>query len=206
MYDAILNNFLLQETAKLSQPVLDFVDNSVVIYDTGVDAVLDEQIGNAYRQAVEAIDQWMRMLVAFDSIENDGNVFGVTLELPNGTHEYECKSSVLGVVIDTYSLPMVHTPIGDMDYFIYRCIVDIKDNPVMLFYKAMQKQIHRVHVLITLDPDGYNDDLITSAILEMCGICDPLNVCRLDSCLTHIDEFFAAHGFHEGYAGQEGEL
>lgn len=204
MYDAILKKFLLQETAKLSQPVLDFVDNSVVIYDTGVDAVLDEQIGNAYRQAVEAIDQWMRMVVAFDVIENGGNVSGISLELPDGTHEYVCNSPVSGVVIDTYSLPMVHTPIGDMDYFIYRCIVDIKDNPVMLFYKAMQKQIHRVHVLITLDPDGYNDDLITSAILEMCGICDPLNVCRLDSCLTHIDEFFAAHGFHEGYAGQEG--
>lgn len=199
MYDAILNNFLLQETAKLSQPVLDFVDNSVVIYDTGVDAVLDEQIGNAYRQAVEAIDQWMRMLVAFDSIENDGNVFGVTLELPNGTHEYECKSSVLGVVTDTKSLPMIHTPIGDVDYFIYRCIVDITENPVMLFYKAMQEQIHRVHVLITLDPDGYNDDLITPAILELCGIHDPLDICRLDSCLTHIDEFFDAHGFHEGW-------
>ena len=198
MYDAILNNFLLQETAKLSQPVLDFVDNSVVIYDTGVDAVLDEQIGNAYRQAVEAIDQWMRMLVAFDSIENDGNVFGVTLELPNGTHEYECKSSVSGVVRDGTSLPVVHTPIGDFNYFIYRCIVDIPDNPVMLFYKAMQEQIHRVHVLITLDPDGYNDDLITPAILELCGIHDPLDICRLDSCLTHIDEFFDAHVFMKG--------
>lgn len=179
--------------------MLDFVDNSVVIYDTGVDAVLDEQIGNAYRQAVEAIDQWMRMLVAFDSIENDGNVFGVTLELPNGTHEYECKSSVSGVVRDGTSLPVVHTPIGDFNYFVYRCIVDIPDNPVMLFYKAMQEQIHRVHVLITLDPDGYNDDLITPAILELCGIHDPLDICRLDSCLTHIDEFFDAHGFHEGW-------
>ena len=197
MYDAILNKFLLQETAKLSQPVLDFVDNSVVIYDTGVDAVLDEQIGNAYRQAVSAIDQWMRMLVAFDAIENGGNVFGVTLELPDGTHEYVCHSSVLGVVTDTKSLPIIHTPIGDMDYFIYRCIVDIPDNPVMLFYKAMQEQLHRVHVLITLDPDGYNDDLITPAILELCGIHDPLDICRLDSCLTHIDEFFDAHGFHE---------
>lgn len=204
MYDAILNNFLLQETAKLSQPVLDFVDNSVVIYDTGVDAVLDEQIGNAYRQAVEAIDQWMRMLVAFDAIENGGNVSGISLELPDGTHEYVCNSSVSGVVTDTYSLPLVRTPIGDLDYFCYRAIVDIPNNPVLLFYKAMQKQINRVHNLITLDPDGYNDDLITPAILEMCGICDPLNVCRLDSCLTHIDEFFAAHGFHEGYAGQEG--
>lgn len=202
MYDAILNKFLLQETAKLSQPVLDFVDNSVVIYDTGVDAVLDEQIGNAYRQAVLAIDHWMRMLVAFDAIENGGNVSGISLELPDGTHNYSCNSSVSGVVTDTYSQPLVHTPIGDMDYFTYRCIVDIKDNPVMLFYKAMQKQINRVHNLITLDPDGYRDDLITPAILEMCGICDPLNVCRLDSCLTHIDEFFEAHGFHEGQGGR----
>ena len=199
MYDANLTNYLMQETAKLSQPVLDFVDNSIVTYDTGADPALDEQIRDAYRQAVLAIDQWMRMLVAFDAIENGGNVSGISLELPDGTHNYSCNSSVSGVVTYAYSQPLVHTPIGDMDYFTYRCIVDIKDNPVMLFYKAMQEQIHRVHVLITLDPDGYNDDLITPAILELCGIHDPLDICRLDSCLTHIDEFFDAHGFHEGW-------
>ena len=106
--------------------------------------------------------------------------------------------SVSGVVREGTSLPVVHTPIGDFNYFIYRCIVDIPDNPVMLFYKAMQEQIHRVHVLITLNPDGYNDDLITPAILELCGIHDPLDICRLDSCLTHIDEFFDAHVFMKG--------
>ena len=40
MYDANLTNYLMQETAKLSQPVLDFVDNSIVTYDTGADPAL----------------------------------------------------------------------------------------------------------------------------------------------------------------------
>ena len=196
MFSQTLQQFLIEETAKLSRPVLDFVDNSIVTYDTGVDPVLDEKIRDAYMLAVEAIDSWMRMVVAFDAIENGADVYAISLELPDGTHMYQCIS---GVDFTSGRLPVVHTPIGDMDYFIYRCIVDIKDNPVMLFYKAMQKQINRVHNLITLDPDGYNDDLITPAILELCGIHDPLDICRLDSCLRHIDEFFDAHGFHEGW-------
>lgn len=199
MYNKILEQFLIEETAKLSRPVLDFVDNSIVTYDTGADPVLDEKIKDAYMLAVEAIDSWMRMVVAFDAVENGSDVYSISLELPDGMHMYQCVS---GVDYAPHRLPVVHTPIGDLDYFCYRAIVDIKDNPVMLFYKAIQKQIQRVHTLITLDPDGYNDDLITSAILEMCGICDPLNVCRLDSCLTHIDDFFDAHGFHEGQGGR----
>lgn len=199
MFNQNLQQFLIEETAKLSRPVLDFVDNSIVTYDTGVDPVLDEQIRDAYMLVVEAIDSWMRMVVAFDAVENGSDVYSISLELPDGMHMYQCIS---GVDFTSSRLPVVHTPIGDLDYFCYRAIVDIKDNPVLLFYKAMQKQINRVHNLITLDPDGYNDDLITSAILDLCGICDPLNVCRLDSCLTHIDEFFEAHGFHEGQGGR----
>lgn len=48
MFSQTLQQFLIEETAKLSRPVLDFVDNSIVTYDTGVDPVLDEKIRDAY--------------------------------------------------------------------------------------------------------------------------------------------------------------
>lgn len=65
----------------------------------------------------------------------------------------------------------------------------------------MQEQIHRVHILITFKSEDGSDDLITPVLLEGCGICDSLNICRLDSCLTHIDEFFESHGLHETFQG-----
>ena len=199
MYYKELERIIAQKTADLAEPVRDFIDNCVCIYDTGVDDAHDFNCWVAYKKAIEAIDKWMSLVVGADLVEYTENMICASLELPDGKHEYYNELSVSGVVRDGTSLPVVHTPIGDFNYFIYRCIVDIPDNPVMLFYKAMQEQIHRVHVLITLDPDGYNDDLITPAILELCGIHDPLDICRLDSCLTHIDEFFDAHGFHEGW-------
>ena len=79
MFSQTLQQFLIEETAKLSRPVLDFVDNSIVTYDTGTDPALDEQIRNAYMLAVEAIDSWMRMVVAFDAVENGSDVYSISL-------------------------------------------------------------------------------------------------------------------------------
>ena len=88
MFSQTLQQFLIEETAKLSRPVLDFVDNSIVTYDTGVDPVLDEKIRDAYMLAVEAIDSWMRMVVACDAVENGSDVYSISLELPDGMHMY----------------------------------------------------------------------------------------------------------------------
>lgn len=202
MFYSQLESIVAQETAKLAKPVRDFIDNYVPIYDTGADEDHDFQCWRAYEKATEAIDKWMSLVIRVGAIEYDKNYGYAALELPDGIHEYSSEVCVSGVLFNNNSLGMVHTPIGDFDYFIYRCIVDIPDNPVMLFYKAMQEQIHRTHILIEMNPEsGGMDDLITPTLLESCGICDSLNICRLDSCLTHIDEFFEAHGFHENFQG-----
>ena len=57
-----------------------------------------------------------------------------------------------------------------------------------------------VHAKVDKSEDD-SDDLITPVLLEGCGICDSLNICRLDSCLTHIDGFFESHGLHETVQG-----
>lgn len=201
MYYGQLESIVAQETAKLAEPVRDFIDNYVPIYDTDEDEVNDFHCWGAYTKAVEAVDKWMALVVCANLVEYTDRTAYASLELPDGKHEYYNELSVSGVDINSPFLPVIRTPIGEMNYFIYRCIVDIPDNPVVLFYKAMQEQIRRVHNLITLTPEGYDDDLITPAILELCGIHDSLNICRLDSCLTHVDEFFDAHGIHEGWWG-----
>lgn len=201
MFYSQLESIVAQETAKLAEPVRDFIDNYVPIYDTGADEVNDFHCLEAYQKATEALDKWMSLVTKIDAIEYNENQVYAALELPDGVHEYTGEVAVSGVLCNNNFMQILRTPIGSMNYFVYRCIVDIPDNPVMLFYKAMQEQIHRVHVLITLAPEGYNDDLITKAILDVCGIHDPLDICRLDSCLAHIDEFFEAHGYHETFQG-----
>ena len=138
MYYKELERIIAQKTADLAEPVRDFIDNCVCIYDTGVDDAHDFNCWVAYKKAIEAIDKWMSLVVGADLVEYTENMICVSLELPDGKHEYYNELSVSGVVREGTSLPVVHTPIGDFNYFISRCIVDIPDNPVMLFYKAMQ--------------------------------------------------------------------
>lgn len=118
----------------------------------------------------------------------------------------------------------MHTPIGTMDYFVYRCIVDIPNNPVQIFYRWVKEQCSLAHILIQLSPDGYvpeevrqkfdagesiinwdssdaegfSDDILNESILEMAGIQDPLNLHKLDTCVEHIEEFIKQYKGVEG--------
>lgn len=204
-----LRSIILSETAKLAEPVRDFIKNNKPVYVTGSsDEACDRELRGAYKKATKAVDDWMELLVRMDAVESGAASINASLTMPDGDHKY--FSNVCRSVPDTVEpLPFefdsendvygFFTPIGQMDYFIYRCIVDIDGNPVMLFYKYLKSQIDGIRKIIVSDPDNYEDDIITSAILEMCGIQDPLGIHRLDACLTHIEEFFDAHGKHYSF-------
>lgn len=151
MYYEGLQRILNAKTSDLVAIVRDFTENCVPVYDTGVDEDNEERCLDAYIKAVWAIDRWMNMIVAMDSIQHGGGDVSVSLKFPDGIHLYSCNTTRLsGVDTHEEALPTFETPIGEMDYMVYRCIVDNEDNPVMLFYKALQKHIHRMHILIML--------------------------------------------------------
>ena len=88
MYYKDLERTIAQKTADLAEPVRDFVDNYVPNYDTGIDEANDYNCWVAYNKAIDAIDKWMSLVVGADLVEYTENMICVSLELPDGKHEY----------------------------------------------------------------------------------------------------------------------
>ena len=222
-----LESFLYDKTAELSQELQEIIDSIVPIYNTGADAVMDASLGDAFGHISFIIDDWMKLVLMMEMLEYGKDSADAYLIMPFDTVEYRVEYNVSGVVSANNSLSQFSTPIGKMDYFVYRCICDITNNPVQLFYRWIKEQCKLAHTLIQLSPDGFvpqevrdrfeagesfinwdsseaegfEDDILNDSILDLAGISDPLNLCSLDTCVSHIDEFFSAYGYHEGYEG-----
>lgn len=224
MYYKQLEGFLRDKTAELSQQLQEFIGDIVPIYNTGADMTMDTALMDAYRHITSIVDSWCKLVLQMELLEYDNISADVSLLMPDNMHNICVECGFSGVVVNNYHFYNIHTPIGDMDYFVYRCIVDIPNNPVQIFYRWVKEQCTLAHVLIQLSPDGYvpeevrqkfdagesiidwdgsdaegfSDDILNESILEMAGIQDPLNLCSLDTCVQHIEEFF------EQYKGVEG--
>lgn len=224
MYYKQLEGFLQNKTAELSQQLQEIIGDIVPIYNTGTDIAMDTALMDAYRHISSKVDAWLKIVLQMELLEYDNISADVSLVMPDNTHNICVECGFSGVVVNSYHFYNIHTPIGDMDYFVYRCIVDIPNNPVQIFYRWVKEQCSLAHVLIQLSPDGFvpeevrqkfdagesiinwdssdaegfSDDILNASILELAGISDPLNLCSLDTCVEHIEEFF------EQYKGVEG--
>ncbi len=224
MFYKNLESFLYDKTAELSQQMQEIIGDIVPIYNTGVDIAMDTVLMDAYRHIISIVDSWCRLVLQMELLEYDNIAADVSLVVPYESHNVFVECTLSRVVTNNYHFYNIHTPIGDMDYFVYRCIVDIPNNPVQIFYRWVKEQCSLAHVLIQLSPDGFvpeevrqkfdagetlinwdsseaegfSDDILNASILEMAGIQDPLNLCSLDTCVQHIEEFF------EQYKGVEG--
>lgn len=224
MYYKQLEGFLRDKTAELSQQMQEIIGDIVPIYNTGTDIAMDNALMDAYRHITSIVDSWCKLVLQMELLEYDNISADVSLLMPDDMHNICVECAFSGVVTNNYHFYNIHTPIGDMDYFVYRCIVDIPNNPVQIFYRWVKEQCSLAHILIQLSPDGYvpeevrqkfdggesiidwdgsdaegfSDDILNESILEMAGIQDPLNLHKLDACVEHIQEFF------EQYKGVEG--
>jgi hypothetical protein len=197
--DEVLKAIIAEKTDELTKPVVDFI-NFEPIYNTPQDAIKDLECNAAYLKAVYAIDEWMLRAMKVYSLGHDINSLYMMLQFPDGNRKYALEASVNGVVIHQ-SAKTFNTTIGVLNYFMYRCITDIKDNPVKLFYKAMNEQIKEVQVKIALNQDKSdpNDTAPTESNLKECGINDPLGICRMARWLKGIEQFFE----EDMYAGED---
>lgn len=224
MFYKNLESFLYDKTAELSQQLQEIIGDIVPIYNTGIDIAMDTVLMDAYRHIISIVDSWCKLVLQMELLEYDNSSADVSLVTPYDLHNICVECTLSGVVTNNYHFYIIHTPIGDMDYFVYRCIVDIPNNPVQIFYRWVKDQCSLAHVLIQLSPDGFvpeevrqkfdagesiinwdgsdaegfSDDILNASILEMAGIQDSLNLCSLDTCVEHIEEFF------EQYKGVEG--
>lgn len=224
MYNKNLEAYLRAKTTEISARMQKSIDAIVPVYNTNPNVEVDEAIVNEFNHIVFAIYDWMRLVLNMELLEYDKDYVRATLILPYYTTEYSVEYNVSGEKVGDDVDNQFSTPIGKIDYFVYRAICDIPNNPVQVFYKWVKQQCELAHILISLSPEGYvpqevrdrfnagetvinwdgsdaegfPDDILNDAILELAGVHDPLNLCSLDSCVSHIDEFFDSYGFHEG--------
>ncbi|MFW5670524.1 MAG: hypothetical protein ACOCM4_15085 [Acetivibrio ethanolgignens] len=224
MYYKQLEGFLRDKTAELSQQMQEIIGDIVPIYNTGTDIAMDTALMDAYRHITSIVDSWCKLVLQMELLEYDNISADVSLLMPDDMHNICVECAFSGVVTNNYHFYNIHTPIGDMDYFVYRCIVDIPNNPVQIFYRWVKEQCFLAHILIQLSPDGFvpeevrqkfdagesiinwdgsdaegfSDDILNASILEMAGIQDPLNLCSLDTCVQHLGEFFKQYKGVEG--------
>ena len=225
MFNKTLEAHLRAKTADLSVKMMDIIGGIVPVYNSGDDAVINASLEDAFGHISFIIDDWMKLVLMMEMLEYGKDSADASLIMPFDTIEYRVEYNVSGVVAENNISKQFYTPVGKMDYFVYRCICDIADNPVQIFYRWIKEQCKLAHTLIQLSPDGFvpqevrdrfeagesfinwdsseaegfADDILNDAILDLAGISDPLNLCSLDTCVSHIDEFFSAYGFHEGY-------
>lgn len=219
-----LEGFLRAQTAELSQKLTELIGDIVPVYNTEVDENMDASLKDAYSHISSIIDSWIKLVLQMQALENNSDTASASLTMPDGTHEYKLIATVWGVPSHEQKQNIIPTHIGIMDYFMYRCICDIPNNPVQIFYSWIKKECDLAHALVTLSPDGYvpedvknrldageqfinwdsseaegfDDDVLNPLLLSLAGINDPLNLCSLDACVSHIEEFFDSFGFHEG--------
>ena len=87
---------------------------------------------------------------------------------------------------------MLQTPIGELDWFTMRMVIDVPVNPVKELYGFFEDLIHQMHNIIIMPTHRDSDDnLLSEEILEEEGITDVLGVHSFDSMWYSLrDEFF----------------
>lgn len=227
MFNKTLEAHLRAKTAEYSAEMQEIIGGIVPVYNSGDDAVINASLEDAYTHISSSLDSFMKLVLQMEMLEYGNDVVYASLLMPDGEHNYLVEANASGVVAENNISKQFYTPVGKMNYFVYRCICDIADNPVQIFYKWVKQQCDLAHILISLSPEGYvpqevrdrfeagetvinwdgadaegfPDDILNEGILDLAGISDPLNLCSLDTCVSHIDEFFSAYGYHEGYEG-----
>lgn len=177
--------------------------DAVAVYEDSLDMENDTKVRENYEKAVEACRIWLRAVLAVEVASNRrSDIYTeAALFLPDRLLEVSIHTSELpfGGENNADAREILITPIGRVDYFVYRAILDIPINPVKVLYSYFNDLIHQIHIVMTmpLHSDG-QDDLLNKYIVEDEGITDVLGVHRYDSLWYSVDEFL-----NDQFAGNE---
>ncbi|MBQ8198946.1 MAG: hypothetical protein IJZ76_05930 [Lachnospiraceae bacterium] len=158
----------------------------------------DAEFLAGYMKAIDVTKTWLRAVLAAevvgDAREDTEAIVKLILpdrELEESIYVYTDMPPIKeGEYCDMPE--MLQTPIGEMDWFTYRMIVDVPVNPVKELYCYFADLIHQMHNIIIMPNhrDG-DDNLLSEEILEEEGIIDVLGVHSFDAMWYSLrDDFF----------------
>ncbi|MBO5031680.1 MAG: hypothetical protein J6D08_07315 [Lachnospiraceae bacterium] len=192
-----LLSYLITLGAETASTVKELTDGTVLaVYEGTPSAENNARVMENYEKALEACRVWLRAVLGVEAIDNHKADISaeVTLFLPDRLLEASIYTSELPFGGENKSIhtEKLTTPIGIMDYFTYRAILEVPNNPVQLLYRYFQDLIHQMHNITSMPfhCDG-QDDLLNKYIVEDEGISDVLGVHQYDSLWYNIDEFLS---------------
>ncbi len=219
-YHQQLQSALRAESRELSQPVRKFAGTEAV-YAGEEDGLLDAQCWEAYLDALDAVRRWLRIASLLDLSESLRTETHTLLYLPGEDLQVDvCVEAevcmpvrnVPGVLFPAQgagsevmrrqwerpacfhrgSYEGISTPIGRMDSFLYRCLVEVRENPVSLIYRHFARLLEKTRGM--LRAQGAPDGVMEEGLLADYGIHDVIGVYRLDSSLAGVDRFLDGRG------------
>lgn len=193
--EAQINIFLMALALDMTKIVKELTEgDAVAVYEGEHEIQNDLKLMARYEKAVEACRIWIRAVIGAEVISNRSDDISVEAELimPDRMIQASMYSTEFhyGEVSNGEVKEKLNTPIGKIDYYTYRAILDTPVNPVKELYKFFKDLIHQIHNILAmpLHLDGM-DDLLNKYVVADEGITDVLGVARYDSLWYNIEDF-----------------
>lgn len=189
-----LNKFAEEMSISCSQPVKDFIDGYVPVYEGNAGELADNQCKEAYANAVQGCKDWVRYIqIALLANDKKPSSQCATLYFPDRTVEVEVLDGNESI---NYTHPynnlqepeMITTPIGKMNYLTYHLILEVKDNPVQLLYRHLVKLRDNIHNILVMNGE-HLDVLEGDWLLDDYHIVDVIGVHKMDVMLGYVKSF-----------------
>lgn len=193
MIKSELKDYVAEQTKWYTRPVLDFTNEVAVdIGDAKEDVLIFGTAKLAYRDAVEAVEGWLRVIESAIILSSPRvKRLHCKLVLPNDEW-LEVNTNIECNQDDDSEDDILYTPIGTMSISMYRAIMEIPNNPVQRFYMHLQDCIHTIYEKIEIAHEGSSVSILSDYEIRRSCIVDALGVYKLDSLLYGVDEFFKA--------------
>lgn len=198
MWDKRMEDILGDEAVKYSEVVKKFTEgDALAVYESPCrDMDNDIKVRGLFDEAVEACGKWLRQVVTADIFDHTKKkIARVSLVVPDGS--ITINANVNYGVSDMFGAEeneVLHTPLGEMDYFTRLAIRTVPANPVKLLYTYFSDCINQMHHILCMPVKAEEcggDDFLDEVRLSLADIQDPLGLHRYDSLWSAgVDEFF----------------
>ena len=159
---------------------------NLAVYEGEPNAKNDAELLASYNKAVDACRIYLKAILAAEVVgETEKDISpDLSLILPDRRLEVAVYSSEspFGGGNNSDEVEKLHTPIGIMDFYTYRTIIDTPVNPIQELYGFFEDLIHQIHNIVVM-PNHQNgeDDVLSKYTVEGENIVDVLGVSKFDS-------------------------
>lgn len=185
-----LKSFLESEAERLSETMKQFEGTILVCERRYEKEIRDKGNGNFYG-AKNAMEGWLGEVILSEIMETGAGAAKIELNYPEESLElsagadksFKSFGSFGGDTSERIRQNRILTPIGSLTPYVYEAVIEIKGNPVELFYRHISKQTGILH-------DKCGSGVLTLELLRKHNMCDVIGIYKMDLLLRDIDKFF----------------